>query len=95
MGFDISRSTFNSWNDYLGVVMQQGRVHQDSDWNELIDEFLRRLQAGALDAIGLCGVPSTTPQAFQIGFYTDQLPILPTPGPVRPIRGPYYQHRIQ
>jgi hypothetical protein len=72
MGFDISRSTFNSWNDYLGVVMQQGRVHLDSDWNELIDEFFRRIQTGALDAIGLAGVPSTTPQAFQIGSYTDQ-----------------------
>ena len=26
MSFDSSRFTFNSWNDFLGVVMQQGRV---------------------------------------------------------------------
>lgn len=52
MSFDNSRITFNSWNDYLGVVMQQGRVQLDSDWNEFQAELLRRLQAGTLDLIG-------------------------------------------
>jgi hypothetical protein len=66
MAFDISRYTFNALNDYLGVVMQQGRVHLDSDWNELLAEFTRRIHAGTLDIIGLSGVPSTTPGAFQI-----------------------------
>lgn len=66
MTFDISRSTFNSWNDYFGVVMQQGRVHLDSDWNELLAEFTRRIHAGTLDIVGLSGTPSTTPGAFQI-----------------------------
>ena len=71
MAFDLSRNTFNPLNDYLGVVMQQGRVHLDSDWNELLAEFTRRIQAGTLDIIGLSGVPSTTPGAFQIGVWTD------------------------
>jgi hypothetical protein len=31
MSFDNSRYTFNPWNDFLGVVMQQGRVQLDSD----------------------------------------------------------------
>jgi Family of unknown function (DUF6519) len=66
MTFDISRNIFNPWNDYLGVVMQQGRVHLDSDWNELLAEFARRIHAGTLDVVGLSGVPSTTPSAFQI-----------------------------
>ncbi len=66
MTFDLSRNTFNPWNDYLGVVMQQGRVHLDSDWNELLAEFTRRIHAGTLDILGLSGVPSTTPGAFQI-----------------------------
>jgi len=66
MAFDISRNTFNPLNDYLGVVMQQGRVHLDSDWNELVAEFTRRANAGALDLVGLSGAPSTTPGAFQI-----------------------------
>ena len=30
MSFDSSRFTFNPWNDFLGVVMQQGRVQLDS-----------------------------------------------------------------
>ena len=46
--------------------MQQGRVHLDSDWNELLAEFTRRIHAGTLDIVGLSGVPSTTPGAFQI-----------------------------
>lgn len=71
MTFDNSRNTFNPWNDYLGVVMQQGRVHLDSDWNELLAEFTRRIHAGSLDVIGLSGVPSTTPLAFQITPSTD------------------------
>ena len=71
MAFDISRNTFNAWNDYLGVLMQQGRVHLDSDWNELLAEFTRRIQAGSLDVVGLTGVPSTTPGAFQIGITVD------------------------
>lgn len=71
MAFDISRNTFNAWNDYLGVLMQQGRVHLDSDWNELLAEFTRRIQAGSLDVVGLSGVPSTTPGAFQISVTVD------------------------
>lgn len=71
MAFDISRNTFNAWNDYLGVLMQQGRVHLDSDWNELLAEFTRRIQAGSLDVVGLTGVPSTTPGAFQISVTVD------------------------
>jgi Family of unknown function (DUF6519)/Abnormal spindle-like microcephaly-assoc'd, ASPM-SPD-2-Hydin len=66
MSFDNSRFPFNPWNDYLGVVMQQGRVQLDSDWNEWQAEFARRIQAGSLDIIGRSGVPSTTPFAFQI-----------------------------
>ena len=68
MSFDNSRFTFNPWNDYFGVVMQQGRVQLDSDWNEWLAEFARRIQAGTLDILGLAGVPSTTPDAFKIGI---------------------------
>jgi hypothetical protein len=71
MSFDNSRFTFNPWNDYLGVVMQQGRVQLDSDWNEWLAEFGRRIQAGTLDSIGLVGVPSNTPAGFKIKAYQD------------------------
>ncbi len=71
MSFDNSRFTFNPWNDYLGVVMQQGRVQLDSDWNEWLAEFARRMQAGTLDILGLSGVPSSTPNGFKINAFLD------------------------
>src|ERR1700685_4125319 len=71
MTFDISRSTFNSWNDYFGVVMQQGRVQLDSDWNELLAELTRRLHAGTMDMLGRSGVPATTPFGFRINASVD------------------------
>jgi hypothetical protein len=66
MTFDNSRFTFNPTNDYFGVVMQQGRVQLDSDWNEWLAELRRRIQAGTLDTLGQAVYPSTTPYAFQI-----------------------------
>ena len=66
MSFDNSRSTFNPCNDYAGVVMQQGRVQLDADWNEWLSEFARRMQAGTLDILGRAVYPATTPYAFQI-----------------------------
>ncbi len=70
MSFDNSRYTFNPWNNYSGVVMQQGRVQTDSDWNEWLAEFSRRTQAGTLDTVGRAVYPPTTPSAFQITAQT-------------------------
>jgi hypothetical protein len=71
MSVDCSRFTFHPWKDYFGVVMQQGRVQLDADWNEWVAELARRLQAGAMDTLGPAAagravVPSTTPTGFQI-----------------------------
>ena len=67
MAFDASRFTFDAWNDYFGVVMQQGRVQLDSDWNEWVGEVMRRLQAGTVDTLGPAAVPqATTPNGFLI-----------------------------
>ena len=71
MSFDGSRFTFDSWNNFLGVVMQQGRVQLDSDWNEWLAEFARRIQAGTLDIVGPAVYPSTTPNAFKITLGLD------------------------
>jgi hypothetical protein len=71
MSFDISRKTFDAWKNYFGVVMQQGRVQMDSDWNEWLSELARRMQAGTLDILGVAGVPSTTPSGFKIRAYFD------------------------
>jgi hypothetical protein len=66
VAFDISRFTFDPWKNFSGVVMEQGRVQLDSDWNEWDRELSRRTQAGALDIMGHAVYPATTPAAFQI-----------------------------
>ena len=66
MAFDVSRFTFDAWKDYFGVVMEQGRVQTDADWNEWLAEFARRVDAGTLDIVGRAVVPATTPDAFSI-----------------------------
>jgi hypothetical protein len=66
MSFDCSRFTFNAWHDFLGVVMQQGRVQIDADWNELVAQIVRRIQVGSLDSFGQPVVPRVTPDGFRI-----------------------------
>lgn len=66
MSFDCSRFTFNAWHDFLGVVMQQGRVQLDADWNEFSAQLMRRIQAGTLDTFGEPVVPRVTPDGFRI-----------------------------
>lgn len=66
MSFDNSRFTFDARKNYSGVVMEQGRVQMDADWNEWLAELNRRIQAGTLDLLGQAVYPPTTPFAFQI-----------------------------
>jgi len=75
MGADISRSRFDPDSDHSGVVLQQGRLLLDADWNELVDILSRRLRAAAADlgsagpSAGIAGVavvPRTTPDAFGV-----------------------------
>ena len=66
MSFDLSRKTFNALDDYFGVVMQQGRVQLDADWNTMVDQIGRRLQAESLDTFGPAVVPRVTPAGFLI-----------------------------
>jgi len=66
VSFDNSRFTFDPWKNYAGVVMEQGRVQLDADWNEWLAELSRRIQAGTLDIMGHASYPPTTPAAFQI-----------------------------
>src|SRR5579862_9320644 len=70
MSFDSSRFTSDPWNNFFGVVMQQGRVQTDSDWNEWLAEVSHRIQAETLDVVGQAGVPSSTPNGFFITLTT-------------------------
>ncbi len=75
MSFDCSRFTFNAWNDFLGVVMQQGRVQLDADWNEFVAQMIRRIQTGTLDIFDNTVVPRRTPDGFSIEFRDGKLTI--------------------
>jgi hypothetical protein len=69
MSGDYTRFTFDPFKRYSGVLMQQGRVQLDSDWNEEIDILRRRLRTTTLDTLGPLGVPYiVSPDAFSIGW---------------------------
>ncbi len=54
---DFSRDTFDPSKHFLRVLMQQGRVQLDADWNEQAAILLHYLQALARDLIGEHGGP--------------------------------------
>src|SRR5260370_31162290 len=54
---DFTRDTFYAFKHFSRVLMQQGRVHLDADWNEQTSILLRYLQALAADLIGPHGGP--------------------------------------
>ncbi|HEY8691124.1 MAG TPA: DUF6519 domain-containing protein, partial [Chloroflexota bacterium] len=66
MSGDYSRQRFGPFKDYSEVLMQQGRVQLDADWNELVDIVDRRMRAETVDTIGLATVPKQTPDGFRI-----------------------------
>jgi len=67
---DYSRRLFRKNKHYSGVLMQQGRVQLDADWNEQLDIQLYRTETEAIDVIGRCGVPRKN-GGFKIGATPD------------------------
>ena len=67
---DFSRKTFDPAKRYSGVLMQQGRVQLDADWNEQLAIHQHRMETQTKDVIGLCGVPKDT-DGFRL------LPVMP------------------
>jgi hypothetical protein len=84
---DFSRDTFDPSKHFLRVLMQQGRVSLDADWNEQTDILLHYMQTLARDLIGPYAGPEdevergfgiapteTSPRSFSIGrgrYYVD------------------------
>jgi nitrous oxidase accessory protein NosD len=68
MSGDYSRQRFDPKNDFSGVLMQQGRVQLDADWNELVEILDRRSRTETTDIIGRCVVPKETPDGFEISI---------------------------
>ncbi len=58
---DFSRWASQRGNDYRAVLMQQGRVQLDADWNEQVALSERALRIALSDALGglcpSCGAP--------------------------------------
>ena len=54
---DISRNTFDPTKHFSRVLMQQGRVQLDADWNEQASIFMHYLRTLATDLIGPHGGP--------------------------------------
>jgi hypothetical protein len=55
---DFTRDTFNPQKNFLRVLMQQGRVQIDADWNEQVSILLHYLQTLTTDLIGPHGGPA-------------------------------------
>ena len=64
---DFTRNTFDQFRHFSRVLMQQGRVQLDSDWNEQAAILLHYLQTLAADLIGPFGGPEGENFAFN-GF---------------------------
>ncbi|MDQ3803852.1 MAG: DUF6519 domain-containing protein [Acidobacteriota bacterium] len=56
---DFSRDSFDARKRYTRVLMQQGRVQLDADWNEQADTVLHLLRTLAADIFGAHGGPAT------------------------------------
>lgn len=57
MKADFTRDTFDPIKNFTRVLMQQGRVQIDADWNEQTAILLHYLRALATDVIGHAGGP--------------------------------------
>lgn len=66
MGGDYSRQAFKAGKHYSDVLMQQGKVQLDSDWNEQAAIQNRRKRAQTIDTIGRAVVPRETQDGFRI-----------------------------
>src|SRR6267378_1358383 len=84
MKADLTRNTFEPLKHYARVLMQQGRVQLDSDWNEQSSILLYQLRALAADLIGQAGGPGAN------GFAIADLNALPIAGDFRIGLGHYY-----
>ena len=75
MSADISRVRFDPLRDFSGVVLQQGRLLLDADFNEYVALLERRLRAETVDLTsfgpdpdraGEAWVPRQTPDGFRV-----------------------------
>src|SRR5688572_20666171 len=76
---DFSRKLFDKKKHYSGVLMQQGRVQLDADWNEELDIEQYRTFTETKDVIGAAGVPKKN-NGFKITVSADGSDLVIAPG---------------
>ena len=79
MKSDISRNTFDARKHYSKVVMQQGRVQLDADWNEQQDILMHHVETRAGNIIGASGA-SIGASGFAIECTPDWNDLIISPG---------------
>ena len=57
MGSDRARVSYDEKQQYRSVVMQQGRVTLEADWNEAQQISTEETRKEALDFVGPAGTP--------------------------------------
>ena len=76
---DFSRLTFDKNKHYSGVLMQQGRVQVDADWNEQQAIHRHRVETETQDILGPSGAPIAD-GGFEIGVTPDGGDLTLSPG---------------
>src|SRR5437588_8487346 len=57
MGSDRARVSYDEQRQYRAVIMQQGRVTVEADWNEEWQILNEEIRKDVLDIVGPCGTP--------------------------------------
>src|SRR5712692_6106911 len=65
MGSDKARISYDEKQQYRSVVMQQGRVTLEADWNEAQDIVNEETRRDALDFVGSSGTPDDGYRVFE------------------------------
>jgi hypothetical protein len=76
---DYSRTTFQRTKHYSGVLMQQGRVQLDADWNDQLAIQHHRTVVETVDIVGPCAAP-TGASGFEIELTRDGRDLTVSPG---------------
>ena len=84
MGSDRARITYDPKQQCRSVVMQQGRVTLEADWNEASQIIGEELRRETLDFVGPCGTPDNgylvVPYGFSFSTTYNQIQFLITTG---------------
>src|SRR5712692_5622203 len=67
MGSDRARITYDESRQYRAVIMQQGRVTVEADWNEEEQIINEEIREDALDFVGSNGTPDNGYRVIETG----------------------------